>query len=86
MAKKLQALKGKIKKWNIEVFGNVEIRNKAWAEELELLDSYEEGRGLSEEEKERRRELVTGLEAFLLQEEICWRQKSRIQWLKEGDK
>jgi hypothetical protein len=36
--------------------------------------------------KERRRELVTGLEASLLQEEICWRQKSRIRWLKEGDK
>jgi hypothetical protein len=68
------------------VFGNVGSRNKAWAEELELLDSYEEGRGLSDEEKERRRELVTGLEASLLQEEICWGQKSRIRWLKEGDK
>jgi hypothetical protein len=86
LAKKLQALKGEIKKWNFEVFGNVGSRNKAWAEELELLDSYEEGRGLSEEEKERRRELVTGLEASLLQEEICWKQKSRIRWLKEGDK
>jgi hypothetical protein len=85
LAKKLQALKGEIKKWNTEVFGNVGIRNKAWAEELELLDSYEEGRGLSEE-KERRSELVTGLEASLLQEEICWRQKSRIRWFKEGDK
>jgi hypothetical protein len=51
LAKKLQALKGKIKKWNIEVLGNVGSRNKAWAEELELLDSFEEGRGLSEEER-----------------------------------
>jgi hypothetical protein len=37
------------------VFGDVGVRTKAWVEELELLDSYEEGRGLSEEEKERRR-------------------------------
>ena len=33
-----------------------------------------------------RRGLVSDLEASLLQEEICWRQKSRIRWLKEGDK
>jgi hypothetical protein len=50
------------------------------------LDSYEEVRGLSEDEKERRRGLISDLEASLLQEEICWRQKSRIRWLKEGDK
>jgi hypothetical protein len=86
LAKKLQALKGKIKEWNSEVFGNVGVRNKAWAEELKLLDSYEEVRRLSEEEKERKRRLVTDLEGSLLQEENCWRQKSRIRWLKEGDK
>jgi hypothetical protein len=86
LAKKLQALKGKIKEWNSEVFGDVGVRNKAWAEEVQLLDSIEESRGLSEEEKERRSKLVADLEGSLLQEEICWRQKSRIRWLKEGDK
>ena len=70
----------------MEVFGNVGTRNKAWAEELELLDRLEEERGLSEEKKERRRLLSSELEASLLQEEICWRQKSRVRWLKEGDK
>ena len=55
------------------MFGNVGARNKVWAEEQELLESYEECRGLLEEEKERRRGLVTDLEASLLQEEICWR-------------
>jgi hypothetical protein len=68
------------------VFGNVEARIKAWAEELKLLDRYEEDRGLSEDEKERRRGLISDLEASLLQEEICWRQKSRIRWLNEGVK
>jgi hypothetical protein len=74
LAKKLRALKGEIKRWNLEVFGNVEARNKAWAEELKLLDSMEENRGLSGEEMERRRVLATDLEASLLQEEISWRQ------------
>jgi hypothetical protein len=59
LAKKLRALKGEIKRWNREVFGNVGARNKAWAEELELLDRSEEARRLSEEEKERRRLLAS---------------------------
>jgi hypothetical protein len=70
LAKKLRALKGVIKRWNLEEFGNVGARNKEWTEELELLDRNEEGRGLSEEEKERRRVLARDLEASLLQEEI----------------
>jgi hypothetical protein len=86
LAKKLQALKGKIKEWNSEVFGDVGTRIKAWAEEVKSLDSFEEIRGLSDEEKERRSRLISDLEGSLLQEEICWRQKSRIRWLKEGDK
>jgi hypothetical protein len=53
---------------------------------LKLLDRFEEDRGLFEEEKERRRVLAKDLEASLLQEEINWRQKSRMRWLKEGDK
>jgi hypothetical protein len=86
LAKKLRALKGEIKRWNREVFGNVGARNKAWTEEVEELDRLGEVRRLSEEEMERRRVLVADLEASLLQEEISWRQKSRVRWLKEGDK
>jgi hypothetical protein len=69
--KSLGLLRGEIKRWNLEVFGNVGARNKAWAEELELLDRSEEVRGLSEEEE--RRLLALDLEASLLQEEISWR-------------
>jgi hypothetical protein len=86
LAKKLRALKGEIKKWNREEFGNVGARIKAWEEELEMLDRFEEVRRLSEEEKARRKALAADLEASLLQEEISWRQKSRVRWLKEGDK
>ena len=52
------------------MFENVGARNKAWAEELELLDRSREVRRLTEEENERRRLLVSDLEASLLQEEI----------------
>jgi hypothetical protein len=86
LAKKLRALKGEIKRWNREEFGNVGARIKAWEEELEMLDRFEEVRRLSEEEKARRKALAADLEASLLQEEISWRHKSRVRWLKEGDK
>jgi hypothetical protein len=85
LAKKFRALKGEIKRWNREVFGNMGAHNKAWAEELDLLDKSEEVRRLFEEENERRRLLALDLEASLLQEEMSWRQKSRVRWLKEGD-
>jgi hypothetical protein len=86
MAKKLRALKWEIKRWNLEEFGDVRERNKARCEELKSLDCTEEGGQLSEEEKVRRSQLSRELEASLLQEEISWRQKSRVRWLKEGDK
>jgi hypothetical protein len=53
---------------------------------LKALEITAEGGGLTEEERERKRQLCRDLERALLQEEISWRQKSRIKWLKEGDK
>ena len=86
LAKKLRALKWEIKRWNLEEFGDVRERNKVNCEELKSLDSIEEERQLTKEEKARRRQITRELEATLLQEEISWIQKSRIRWLKEGDK
>jgi hypothetical protein len=86
LAKKLKALKWEIKRWNVVEFGDVREKNKASCEELKVLDRTEEVRQLTEEEKDRRRQISKELEASLLQEEISWRQKSRIRWLKEGDK
>jgi hypothetical protein len=86
LAKKLKALKWEIKRWNLEEFGDVREKNKASCEELKELDRTEEVRQLTEEEKDRKRQISRELEASLLQEEISWRQKSRIRWLKEGDK
>jgi hypothetical protein len=86
LAKKMKALKWEIKRWNEEEFGDVRNKNKASSEELQALDSIEEERPLTEEEKERKCQITRELEVSFLQEEISWRQKSRIRWLKEGDK
>jgi len=85
-AQKLKALKNDLKRWNEKEFGNVESRKKACMEELCALDRLEEQHGLAPEEKVWKCLVIRDLENSILQEEICWRQKSMVLWLKEGDK
>jgi hypothetical protein len=83
---KLKALKNDLKRWNEQEFSNVEYRKKMHLEELCALDRLEEQRGLAPEEKVRKCVAIRDLENSIMQEEISWRQKSRVHWLKEGDK
>jgi len=46
----------------------------------------EEGRALGGEELLKKAEVIKELERCILMEEVSWRQKSRVLWLKEGDK
>jgi hypothetical protein len=85
-SQKLKALKNDIKRWNEQEFGKVVSLKKAAMEELCGLDRLEEQRGLGPEEKERKCSVTRELENSILQEEISWRKKSRVFWLREGDK
>jgi exonuclease III len=85
-SQKLKALKSDLKRWNDQEFGIVEIRKAKFLEELLAFDRLEEDLGLSPEDKIRKGEVIRALEISILQEENSWRQKSRVHWLKEGDK
>lgn len=86
MAKKLKLLKGDLKIWNKEVFRRVDIKVKKLMEEVRALDEKEGIGGLEETEAEYRNNLTREVNRLLISEEICWRRKSRVQWLKEGDR
>jgi hypothetical protein len=68
------------------VFGNVDSLKQAHLEELHTFDRLEAERVLDSEEKLSKSLISSDLEKVTLQEEISWWQKSRVLWLKEGDK
>jgi hypothetical protein len=58
-------LKFDLKKWNVEVFGNVELKKRNLLEELQVFDVIEDGRALGTEEKSKKAEVVSELEVLL---------------------
>ena len=78
-------MKNDLKKWNVEVFGNVEDRVRKLWQELSDLEMIEDSRALLEEEMLELERVRGELEKVTLMEEICWRQKSRVLCIREGD-
>jgi hypothetical protein len=70
LASELKALKIDFKKWNREVFGNVEWKKKILLEELCVFEVLEEERALGFEEKMKKAWIVSELERSTLMEEV----------------
>ena len=85
LAKKLTALKSDLKKWNESDFGNIAAKKQLLWSKLNVLDLKEDHHSLSKVEKLEKTSLRTELEKAALLEEISWRQRSRVLYLKEGD-
>ena len=83
-AKKLKALKEDIVQWNHLEFGHVSRKKSQLLETLKLLDAKEGEFGLSDAETCERAVVRSEVENFLSLEEISWRQKSRMLWIKKG--
>jgi hypothetical protein len=66
LARKLRALKLYLKKWNEEVFGNVQNKRRQAMFDLNMLDGEAELRPLSSEERAQKIQLVEELERSFL--------------------
>ena len=86
LAEKLKALRGDLRTWNKEVFGNVSAKRSEALSRIQFWDSNESLNPLSFEEVEARLGDLEEYKKCVLMEETFWRQKSKEIWLKEGDK
>ena len=68
------------------MFGHVEDQIKKLWKDMSVLENMEDSRGLLAEETVEVGRIRDELEKATLLEEICWRQKSRVLCVKEGDK
>eukprot|EP00253_Pinus_taeda_P027174 PITA_27174 len=84
--KKLKMLKEEIKQWNKNTFGNILREKEILIQEIKKIQQKIILEGRSEELAHKEQEAEHKLLDRDLQEEILWRQKSRICWLKEGEK
>ena len=64
-----------LKKWNEEIFGNLDSNKSKLLKKLWVFDAIEENQG--GEELAKKGEVSRELEQCLLMEEVSWRQKSR---------
>ncbi|CAL5438187.1 unnamed protein product [Camellia sinensis] len=83
---KLKILKGSLRSWNVEVFGNVQNKLKAAEVELHNFDILAEDRELDGAEKARRSEARIEMWRLSRMVEWLWLQKSRLTWAMKGDK
>ncbi|XP_038985517.1 uncharacterized protein LOC120111723 [Phoenix dactylifera] len=83
----LELTKRRLKRWNQEEVGNIFRRIEEAEEAIAKLQTQEAGEGgLAEEELGELRSLLAMHDSLLRQQEILWRQKSRVQWIQEGDR
>ena len=83
--RKLQLFKVKLKDWNKDSFGELNKRKKSILNEIANFDVVEQ-EGVLTSELSAQRALRKGeLEELILREEIHWRPKAKVKWVKERD-
>eukprot|EP00253_Pinus_taeda_P004448 PITA_04448 len=83
---KLKHLKGAIKRWNHNTFGNIFKAQATPNLEMKKIQQTIITEGRTEELTKQEQDIESRILERAKQEETLWRQKSRIRWLKNGEK
>ncbi|XP_028061079.1 uncharacterized protein LOC114264595 [Camellia sinensis] len=83
---KLRILREHLRKWNREVFGNIDDQLKKAENELHEWDLKAESRSLLETELKRKREIRSQVWSLSRCKARMWLQKSRLKLAQNGDK
>jgi hypothetical protein len=83
---RIKNFKQQVRKWNKDVFGNIFQERKALEQKLEDLQDQIIQIGYMVTQQQEENTIKRQLEEIYKQEEILWRHKSQVQWLKEGEK
>lgn len=81
----LKRLKRVLKKWNNEVFGDIQKRKEKLMNDLKVVQDIIEI-NLTDALLSKEEELIKEFDIVLEQEEILWFQKSREKWIALGDR
>lgn len=71
--------------WNKEVFGNIDQKKRQLLDEIKFWDSNEKTHHLSNVERQMRNLAKQEYANVTSLEKIKWKQKAKVQWLREGD-
>ncbi|BFG35265.1 hypothetical protein CerSpe_215390 [Prunus speciosa] len=82
---KLKYVKGKLKLWSKEMFGEVELAKREAEARVLAIDQLERLDGLNNLVRKERDDLLNKLGDLAQKEEIKWRQRGKVQWAREGD-
>ncbi|CAN1165449.1 Putative ribonuclease H protein At1g65750 [Linum perenne] len=74
-----------LKRWNKRVFGNINYRKNRLVEDLKRAEAWVLANP-SDANRQQESSIRSNLEMVLSQEELLWVQKSRVNWIVEGDR